>query len=320
MSHIAFEKHQDCKKILSGESRDIVTLPVIYSAPDNWRDDVAGALKQSCPALNQTVGLDYYLDQWQAIQGKPLDEARFETLCCARWVGSPIQFIPPNFWQACATPIKESDLHGCEAIVGLDYGASFDLTCISIIVKKDGLFYILPRFFLPRKLAQKRSDADNVPYITWANNPETTGLYLTDGDVVDSAALVDRMKYEGSLFDIKEVRYDRTRLEGFRQLLEREGFDLVEVPQTINSMSPAFSLFERLVREKKIRHADNPLANWNLNNCVPKRDRHDRLMVEKSGPQNKIDFVDASCIALTYWLGDTDPLQPPPGQQWATMF
>ena len=320
-SHIGREKYLDCKRILDGDSEDTTTLPIIYEAPDNWREDLPKALEVCCPSLNLTVPLSYYLGQWQAIEGKPLEEFRFETMCMGRWVGSPEQWLPSSMWASCTSRQPESKLYGKPAIIGIDYARRYDLCAYVVVVEDNGIYWVLPRFFIPREVAQQKVEQDNVPYVGWSTDRNNC-LYLTDGNVVDPAFMRERIKADSALFRIQEVRFDPYGMEESRQVLEADGYTCVQVSQTITMMSPGFSRIESLVREQKLRHPDNPILNWNVQNCRPKINKDDRLMVEKISDIQRIDGVDAMAIALTYWLEqkEPDPTVLPEGQQWAAIW
>jgi phage terminase large subunit-like protein len=162
---------------------------------------------------------------------------------------------------------------------------------------------------------------DNVPYLRWATMANTN-LYLTDGDVIDPGAIRSRIKHDAECWRIEQIRYDPYAMEETRQILEFQmGFNMCEVAQTPNSMSPAFNQVQTLVTEGKLKHPDNPILNWCLGNCRPKLDKNDRLMIVKSSDIQRIDGVDALAIALTYWLDDKNKAPAPPtGQQWAVQW
>lgn len=301
LSHIAHEKFQLCKSILKNDSDDLWTLPVIYEAPDNWREDVPGALRIACPAADQTVPMSEFLEDYEAIKGNPLEEARFETMNLGRWVGSPVQWIPFEHIRNSYSDLPESELHGLNAICAIDYGASWDLTAYVLIVEHKGHYHILPRFFIPEAVSGDKEKQDGVPYSSWAKNP-AANLTLTPGNTVDASELINHIEQDARKFNITEVRYDQTRLEITRQQLAQKNFKTIGVSQSLTSMSPAFELTDRWIRDGKIRIPDNPILNWNFQNCLAERDRHENLKVKKSGERNRIDGVDAIALGLTHWL------------------
>lgn len=316
LSHIAYEKYRHCVNILDGKAEDIWTLPVVYSAPDNWRDNVEAAVRQACPAVDQTVPMSAYLDEYEQIQDKPLELSRYETMNLGRWVGSPEIWIPHPIWQATYTDRKESEFYGRPAVIGVDYGASYDLTALCVTVEDNGTHYVYPRFFLPEAIARKRQETDNVPYLEWAKQGLIT---LTSGDVVDTSVLEQQIKDISTTFNVVDIRYDKTRLEGMRQNLLRAGYDrMTAVTQQGQTMQAAFGMMQRLIEERKYKTPDNAVSNWCMNNARPKRNKQGHLLIEKSGDYNKIDYIDAAAMSLTYWIDDKKPdlTVCPEGQRW----
>jgi phage terminase large subunit-like protein len=321
LSSLGREKFLAAEAVLKGEgeekSKDITLLPVIYEAPENFRDDIVSALHAALPSLNITTPLHKYVEEWEAVKDT-VDEPRFTIMNLGRWVSSCTTWIPNVFWEACREKFDESQFYGGKydsISVAADWGASYDLTCYTIIIEKNGLFYLLPRYFIPTLIAQDRQSKDKIPYLTYANMPSNK-LFLTDGNTVDATKVLAELKNDRAKFNFHEVRFDPTKLALVSQLFQAQGFQCVDVKTNANTMSPAFQKFETLIRERKIRHDDNAISNWCLGNCKPKKEP--TLMVVKSGELNKIDFVDSVAIGLTKWLsGSTSVPVLPQGQSWA---
>lgn len=85
-------------------------------------------------------------------------------------------------------------------------------------------------------------------------------------------------------------------------------------------MGPCFTFLETLFTTRKLRHASNPLWLNHLDNCVPSLDRYDRLDIGKSQDLAKIDSVDATAIALSYWLESDTAQVVPQGQKVFEIF
>lgn len=315
LGHIWHEKYRACKDILDGKSDDWSTCPILYSGPDNWRDDVEAALIESCPSLDITIPKESLLEEWTKAEGHPLKEAEFETWFMARPVGSPEIWIAANDLMGSIAPIKESDFYGAECVVGCDFAACFDITVYTLVFEKEGKYYCFPRYFIPADIAQKRSETDHFSYIHLANK---SNLTLTSGNVVDVSYLVERLKADAATFRIKQIRADMTRFEGSRQLIEQQRIsEIIDVRQSSTALSPPLRMIERLFQEGKIVQNDNPLSLYCFNNCRPK-ERNGKLMVDKSGDYNKIDYVDSLAFAFSYFC---EPMETkntlPPGQKWA---
>jgi phage terminase large subunit-like protein len=317
---IGYEVYQKAKDVVEGRSEDISRFALVKEVGEheNWRDPETWW--KALPAVPQIVPKHVYLDDFESCKDDPLQSVRFRTLKLNQWCGSPECWITPAAWMRCANSFNESDLYGCEAVIGIDYARKYDLTALCVVVKKNDKFYVMPRFFIPEAIAADKQKRDNVPYTEWQRTP-SNNLYFTGGDVVDHNALIARVKHEASLFKIKEVRYDPTEMEITRQELERWGYKTIEVGQSNKSMSPNFLFFEKLIKEDNLRHPDNPILNWNLDNCMPKIAGKDQLVVDKASTLQRMDGIDATCIALSHWIDCTNQFPVlPEGQKWVTVW
>jgi phage terminase large subunit-like protein len=72
-------------------------------------------------------------------------------------------------------------------------------------------------------------------------------------------------------------------------------------------MSPAINEFERRVLAGTLRHPNNPIADWCVGNVVM-RDigATGQIMLDRRRSTSRIDYVTASCIALTALLAGED--------------
>lgn len=322
LNTLAYEQYIQCKRILNGEERRTDILPCVFEAPANWQDDLPNALKIANPSLNVTVPESYYLEQYDNIKDKPNELIRFSNQCLGLWTGSPTNWIPNATIDRCIdNSINENQFINQPCVLAIDYGASFDLTAMCLIFKKNEKYYVFPRYMIPREIAQQRQNKDNVPYLQWANDKKTN-LFLTDGDVVDTNFMLTQLKQDVTKYKLQQIRYDKTRLEMYRQMILKDlpYTDVVAVSTSVPTMSVAFKFLERLLTEGKIVMQDNPISRWCFSNCVPKTDNHDNLKIEKSGSYNKIDFIDSLAIGLTYFIDDNKSVNAPVGNSWAMVI
>lgn len=323
LSSLGYEKYLLAEKVSKCESQDTTLLPVIYSAPDNWREDIPAALAQALPSLNITTPIDTYLDEWRAVEGT-VDESRFIIMNLGLWVSSPTVWIPNSFWTSCQSRFNESQFHHGQydnICVGADWASSHDLNSYCIVIEKQNKFYILPRGFMPRDRAQDRENKTKVPLLSWSLNPQNN-FYLTEGNIVDPDFVLSRLKNDRQMFGNFDIRFDPTKMALVQQLYKQNGFNCIEVGTSPRYMSPAFEKLEGLIRGGLIQHNNNPVLNWCLGNCKPKKNESGQLMVTKSSSDNLIDHIDAASIALTHWIEErkADPTVLPQGQSWLNIW
>ena len=61
---------------------------------------------------------------------------------------------------------KLSDLADSYAIGGVDLSSTTDLTAAVLLVIKNGKRYVIPHFFMPSELVDKRVEEDKIPMIS----------------------------------------------------------------------------------------------------------------------------------------------------------
>ncbi len=306
-SGIGHEQYQYAKDVLSGKVEDIHFLPVVYeSAPsEDWTSEEVW--KKSNPSIGHTLGLDDFREAVEEAKASPVKESNFRTLRLNQWIGSATQWISTTTWLACQEEFKEDSFAGQDCFVGLDLARKHDLASYVLVFPRDDKYYLLPRFFLPRELAQKKQDQDHVPYLLWASQGLVT---LTPGDVIDYQTIRQSIAEDNKKFRIMELGYDPYLAEQLanQQLRLEDGIPCVEVRQGMLTMGPATVQFERLLKEKKIRHANHPCLNWNAQNVTVRQDASGSLiMPDKSRSNARIDGITAAIIGISRCLHTIEP-------------
>jgi phage terminase large subunit-like protein len=73
---------------------------------------------------------------------------------------------------------------------------------------------------------------------------------------------------------------------------------VVEVRQTMSVMGPATALFEKLLREGRIRHGGHPELSWMAGNCAVRQDQNENIMPTKRNSTGRIDGIVAAIIGV----------------------
>ena len=168
---------------------------------------------------------------------------------------------------------------------------------VLVFPSADGVFDVLPLFWLPGQGLREREDTDRVPYWTWR---EQGYLETTPGPTVDYAYVVQRIGELASRYRIKTIAYDRWRIEDLRRALGDEGVtvELTEFGQGFQSMAPAIDEIERLMFEKRLRHGGHPILKWNAANAVAVGDPSGNRKLDKTRSRERIDGLVALVMAL----------------------
>lgn len=308
--HIGFELWSLAKSLIDSDKSDPSILPIIYTVPEDAKCLCTKCKKQEegegwhCPewwlkanpSIGYTTPQSYLEGKYREVQNNPMNEASFRTLTLGQWVGHAVQWIPSNIFGACRDlTFTEDDLHGKDTMVGIDMAYRYDLAAYVLAVQNLDQIYLLPRIFIPEKMATRKERMDRVPYSRW----EKQGLlYLTEGDVIDPSFIREKIVEDSKNFNFLEVRFDKYGMEETRQILADElDCEVMELPQTPAYMGPPTAYFEQLVREKRI-HWKNDILSWCVGNCTPKKSG-DSVTVDKMRSTGRIDAAIAAIIALS---------------------
>jgi phage terminase large subunit-like protein len=117
----------------------------------------------------------------------------------------------------------------------------------------------------------------------------------------DSAIDVsDIMAYIGELdrrFDLIEVAFDPRLFELPAQQLSDEGLPMVEFPQTLERMTPAFGDLYEAIRRGELSHDGDALYTQQILNAVPRLNERG-FTLAKCKSRGKIDAADALTMAF----------------------
>lgn len=301
-STICYDFYRQAKKVVEGEDSDNITLlPIIYEVGEHedWTDE--NNWWKAAPSAGVTVPKSEWRNDFARCKGNAFAEGTFRTLMLNQWVGHSDSFIASNLYDACQEDFKESDFYGSDAYLGIDLAKRHDLAGLVVTIQKDDNYYVLPYPYSPKEGAERKARLDNVPYLEWSKQGY---IELTDGDVIDVSKIVDDIRELSTKFNISEIRYDGWGMEQTRQLLEAEGFNVVEVSPHMNTISPPTAFFERLIKENKLKHNGHPILKWCIGNCTVRSDQQERIAIDKRKCTARIDLAMATILSLSGWLAN----------------
>ena len=267
----------------------------VYEAPAGCDLLDESAWRAANPALGTFRSLDDLKEQLTQAQRMPSMEnsARNLLLNCRVSTFSP--FISPDVWKSCAGPVQPFD---GPVFAGLDLSARTDLTALVLVGQLDGVWQVQAHFWTPEIGLADRSRRDRAPYETWHRQGI---LRATPGASVDLEHVAADMLEIFDGMDIRQVAFDRWRLDQLRRELDRMGAELplVEFGQGFQSFSPALDVLEAELLNGRIAHGGNPLLTWCAANAVVVRDPAGNRKIDKQRTTGRVDGL----IALTMALG-----------------
>ena len=237
------------------------TKLVLYSADTEIDPFSEKAIRQANPHFDVLMNKDEVRDQAEAARRMPQSEAEYRNLILNQRVNMTNPFVTRSVWMENAGALDFSEVE--EVFVGVDLSARNDLTAVVVVGRApDGVWQVLPYFYAPRVGVEERSRKDREPYDLWAQQGH---LILTPGPTVDMEYVAHQLTELCDAFSVREIAYDRWRIDVMKAVLSRQGVELplVEFGQGFRSMAPALDSLESLLLAGKIRHGGHPvLEMW----------------------------------------------------------
>ena len=119
---------------------------------------------------------------------------------------------------------------------------------------------------------RERSETDRVPYDAWV---KAGHLIATPGRARDDMAVLRKLVEVCDSYDVKEIAFDRWRMEDLQKRLKDEGIRGVPLAphgQGFRDMAPAFDAFETILLAGSLRHGGSPVLRWQASNAVVQMD------------------------------------------------
>lgn len=298
LSGICYEVRGMVSAVLEGTAQDERQFGVIFTIDegDDWRTD------EALMKANPNWGVSVRPEVVKGLQAKAMlmaaAENNFKTKHLDVWCNANAAWMSMDKWDACADQgLSPDDFEGCPCWIGLDLANKRDLAAKVLVFAKtiDGKqhFAVFGDYYLPKKTVEESS---NSQYSGW----ERDGLITaTEGVVTDFNRIADDIRRDCARFDVREVRYDPWQANQLATTLAEEGVPMVEVRQTVQNLSDPMKQLEAYVFDKRLHHDGNACLRWQVSNVVAHVDAKDNIYPRKERPENKIDGVVATIIALS---------------------
>lgn len=306
LDHIGYERYRYAKGVLTGDIPDLHELPVIYEVPldADWHDEAQWALAN--PSLGVSLSIAELREQYAKALRDTRTESEFRCKRLGQWISSSAALIPDLEWQACSTDYSEIDLadNDC-AYIGVDMAKSFDCCAIVTVIKKDDLWYIVPRIWIPESKAREWEDQLGLTLSQWH---EEGHLLYSPGATHEAPIIEAQIRADIEAFNVSRVFYDPKMFDHIRQSLEQDGITCEAVKQTPANLAPATDYLIKLAKDKKLRHNNNPAYNWHLHECELVTKQDGNSSINKAYGKSRIDAIDATICALYGYLQEQEAI------------
>ena len=123
-------------------------------------------------------------DAYRKALETPADENMFRQLRLNQWVKQSVRWMPMDKWDECGGMVDAHELEGRTCYAGLDLSSTSDLTTLVLVFPPEdgeGVYAVLPFFWLPEDTLTLRVRRDHVMYDVWQKQGF---IQTTEGNVV----------------------------------------------------------------------------------------------------------------------------------------
>lgn len=289
------------KKVALGDIDDDLFFAAVYTLDegDEWDDEKVWI--KANPNWEISVDPHTFRAKVQKAIETPADVANVKVKHLNLWLSEANAYFSLEKWDACADPsLKIEDFRGQKRKMGLDLASTVDLCGHASLYKKNGVYYVFEKMFIPEGTVKEVRSALYDEAIAKGY------LYATPGEAINHELI--RNSILDTAADTREVElgYDPWNATEMSQQLANK-LEVVKFGMNVGNLSEPMKKLNTLIREGKIRHNGSPLLRWCIGNVVAKEDHNQNVFPRKSHPRLKIDPVICILIALALWLADEQP-------------
>lgn len=296
-------------------------LPVLYGLTALYGDDPDELAKVDIwdeklwyrcnPSLGGHLKLRALRLEAQAAKKSPAAEKLFRWLRLNQWISVkavgwlPLTLYDKTQWgpSAKAERVKwVEQLRGKRCYGGLDLSTTTDLTALTLLFPpQPGLdtWVALFQAWRPMDGVEDAERRDHVPYRDWAR---AGFLELCEGDMIDFPQVEEAIAQAAWQYHLDMLGVDPYLSRTLTQRLMERGLNVVEIPQTMPSLSPAMKELERLIRLHLMRHVHNTCARWCFGNVRCAVDGNENMKPMKNRSIGRIDIAVSWIISMAVAL------------------
>ena len=298
-----YEMNDYTKKVLLGKVEDDSFFGIIFTLDerDDWLDE------RNWVKANPNLGISKYIDGMRedsrTAKEMPSFQNSFKQLDLNIWVQSSVAWLSVDHWDKCQGEVEALDLPemlaGQTCYAGLDLSSTSDLCAFVMVFPSDddpARYRVICRFWVPAETVARRSHDEGVKYDAWV---EEGYIEATPGNVIDYKWIIEQIRKDSEMFQLREIAYDRFGAANIVQTLQDDmGITVANMGQGFLSMSAPMKELERLVLSHTLQHGGNPVLGWMADNVVAKLDPAGNIKPDKEHAKEKIDGITALIMAI----------------------
>ncbi len=282
------------KKVLEGlvDDQRVFTLAYQLEEGDEWNDPEVWI--KANPNMGLSVSMEFLTEEMKEAENIPSKAVNFKVKYCNQFLSTAEAWMDVTLWNACTAPTLSTE--GMPLYVGMDLGATSDLTAVALLWASGGQFHLDFQAWVPEEAFRSAPKHVRSVYDMAA---ESGSLRVTEGNVSDHDAVYEYLVDLAEREQVKEIAFDSWSAVHLTSRLTDAGLPMVRFDQSMKAMSPAAKEAEVVIRNRAIQHLGDPFFAWCFNNAEVYTDANENIKVRKGpDPALKIDPVVAMIMAI----------------------
>lgn len=299
-----FEMLQGYKAVLLGEYEDDTVFAHLFEPDIDDAEDDERTWYKVHPHLGVTVSINFYRQEYKkALRDGAEAMLAFRTKLLNVYAENEQRsWISSTLARHISKPMAIDALRGRpDAMVAIDLSESDDFSAVTLgIYDAAGkIFNFHTAYFFPSGALP--GHPNEKLYRTWADRGY---LHLTDGDVIDYAAIVNYVLYLNQHARILGIGYDPWKSQEVINMLAASGAGNVikGIRQTYGTFTAPVESFEHGAKTGHIFINDNPINAYCFGNAVLDSDRLENCKPIKRKHNQKIDGVITKLMCLRLFI------------------
>lgn len=297
-------RYEYADKVLNGMIEDDRFISFIYEL-----DERSEWSKQKCwakanPGLGTIKSLEYMRNQ---VKQATDDKSYLPTVLTKDFniretgVGSWLTFEAINNTETYDMSIFK-ETYG---IGGVDLSSVGDLTCASVLVRKDSKWYLMQKYWIPLEKAEQKEREDKVPYTIWKEKGFVDFCLGNKINYTDVTNWFIELRERYGIYTLW-IGYDKWNAQYWQEEMKQNSFNLEEVIQGALTMSAPMKLLSADLEKKVINYNNNPVLKWCLTNTQIEVDKNDNIRpVKGKNAKQRIDgtvsLIDAYVVLQRHY-------------------
>ena len=295
---ICDDMYEYADNVLNGVVKDDRFLAFIYELDERSEWTNKKCWQKANPGLGTIKSTDYLIEQVQ--RGKD-DKMFIPTLLTKDFnvretgTGSWLNFEDINNTEK----YNIEDLKNSYGIGGVDLSSVGDLTCATVLLRKNKQWYALQMYFIPEEKAEQKEREDKVPYKIWK---ELGYIRFCAGNKVNYSDVTEWFKELRDKYKILVLwtGYDSWGAQFWVEEMKQNGFILEDVIQGAKTMSSPMKILATDLEAHKINYNDNPILKWCLTNTQIEVDKNENIRPVKG--KNKKQRIDGTVSLIDAYV------------------